>query len=242
MRNRSVAKIFLQMTWNDTRAPQILCNRLSTGNTSRRANLAKLMGSDYQPYHEIELLRLVARGDERAFRTIYDRYWKRLFVLAFTRLRSREDAEEIIQTVFSNLWARRQTLEIRHSLPTYIAAVTKYEILKRLATQRKESLVSRNAFAKELEDCYSRNWLDYRQLVDQIEKTVQLLPDKCRLVFRLSRESGLTEKQIAETLNIAPKTVQAHLHKALKRLRTTLQQPGCFWVSIASIIGRHLLP
>ena len=75
-----------------------------------------------------------------------------------------------------------------------------------------------------VEDNSTSQWLDYEQCRDEIEKEVRLLPEKCQLVFRLSREAGLTEKQIAESLNIAPKTVQAHMGKALKQLRTSLQQ------------------
>src|ERR1700720_3364721 len=70
-------------------SPRIIRNRLSEEKFCRMTNLAQIMGSDYQSYHENELLQLVAGGDDRAFRVLYDRYWKRLFVIAFMRLHSR---------------------------------------------------------------------------------------------------------------------------------------------------------
>jgi len=179
----------------------------------------------YQSYSDNELLLLIAKDDEQAFRVIYDRYWKRLLVQAILKLHSPGQAEEIVQTVFINLWRRRHTIQLKFSFHTYVASMLKYEVLHQLAANKKENNLLQNVSALHVaEDNSTRNWLEYDQLCEEIEKTVQSLPEKCQLVFRLSRENGLTEKQIAETLDIAPKTVQAHMSKALKQLRTSLQQ------------------
>lgn len=169
------------------------------------------------------MLLLVQKDDVKAFRVIYERYWKKLLLTAVLKLQSKEDAEEVVQTVFANLWRRRHSIRLTHSFHTYVASMLKYEILRRLAQRKKENQRKENApWLRVVEDNSTAEWLDYEQLREEIEKEIQVLPEKCRLVFRLSRESGLTEKQIAESLDIAPKTVQAHIGKALKQLRSSL--------------------
>ena len=76
----------------------------------------------------------------------------------------------------------------------------------------------------EAADNYTEEWIDRESVRQQLEATIQNLPQKCRLVFKLSRNEGFTEKQIAQRLNISGKTVQAHITHALKALRTSLQQ------------------
>lgn len=179
----------------------------------------------YHSYDDAELFLLVKKDNDKAFRVLYERYWKKLLVQAHLKLQSAQEAEEIVQTIFINLWRRRHAIQLKYSFHTYVAAMLKYEILRQLAINKKEKQYKADVpWLYVAEDNSTRQWLDYEQCRDEIEKEVRLLPEKCQLVFRLSREAGLTEKQIAESLNIAPKTVQAHMGKALKQLRTSLQQ------------------
>lgn len=178
----------------------------------------------YHAYSDKDLVLLMSKDDELAFRALYDRYWKKLLAQALIKLRSQEESEEIVQTVFVNLWRRRHSLQLKFSFHTYIASMLKYEVLRQLKQQQKEKLLKgRTAAFQSEEDHATLHWLDFGQLREQLEKTIQLLPEKCQLVFRLSREAGFSEKQIAESLNIAPKTVQSHMGKALKHLRASLQ-------------------
>ena len=187
----------------------------------------------YHSYDDAELFLLVKKDNDKAFRVLYERYWKKLLIQAHLKLQSadviasnaKQEAEEIVQTIFINLWRRRHTIQLKYSFHTYVAAMLKYEILRQLALNKKEKQSKASVpWLYVVEDNSTSHWLDYEQCRDEIEKEVRLLPEKCQLVFRLSREAGLTEKQIAESWNIAPKTVQAHMGKALKQLRTSLQQ------------------
>jgi RNA polymerase sigma-70 factor (ECF subfamily) len=183
-----------------------------------------------QSYNDERLLLLMSRNDEPAFRVLYDRYWKKLLVHALLRTGHSEEAEEIVQTIFVNLWRRRHTVQIRCSLPTYLAAMLKYEIIALFARQRKESLLKQKLISlRQAEDNGTVEWLEYEQLLEDIEKTVAALPEKCRLVFRMSREEGLSGKQIATSLDISPKTVEAHMNRALKALSASLRQLTSFF-------------
>jgi len=184
----------------------------------------------YHLYHDEHLLPLLADNDEQAFHALYDRYWKKLLGQALVKLASPEAAEEIVQTVFINLWRRRHTLQLRFTLATYLHSMLKYEIIGYLARERKvHTLKQRFISDRQAEDYSTLEWLDYEQLREDIERTIAALPEKCRLVFRLSREEGLSGKQIASSLEISPKTVEAHISRALKVLGASLRQLSSFF-------------
>lgn len=179
----------------------------------------------YQSHRDECLLPLIANNDERAFQELYARHWKKLLVHALIKLGSPEEAEEVVQTVFINFWRRRHTLQLRFTLSTYLAAMLKYEIIDYLARQRKEQALKRALIPEQqITDHSTIERLDFEDLQEEIERTISALPEKCRLVFRLSREEGLSGKQIATSLHISPKTVEAHMSKALKLLKASLRQ------------------
>lgn len=179
--------------------------------------MLKCQDSDEELLQKLQLHRNAA-----AFTTLYERYWEKLVTLAYIRLQSTMDAQEVVQEVFLDIWKRSENIHIRHSFHTYISAALKYKILTFLA-KRKNEIDRQSMLLLPEKDTCTEQWLSYQQLRDELESTVQTLPDKCRLVFRLSRENGLSEKQIAEKLNISVKTVEAHMSKALKTLRTSLR-------------------
>ena len=177
------------------------------------------------PFTDEELIQRMSRDDEQAFRLLYERYWDKLLVHACLRLGSNGEAEEIVQDAFVGIWRRRASLQLKNSFRTYISAIVKYEILRRLASRKaKIDFEKKAAHLYSEEDDSTLQWLNYEDLRLQLESTIQSLPEKCRIVFRLSREEGLTERQIADTLQISPKTVEAHKSKALRALRTSLAQ------------------
>jgi len=183
-----------------------------------------------QSYNDEHLLLRISQNDEYAFRVLYDRYWKKLLVQALVKTGAPEEAEEIVQTIFINIWRRRHTLQVRCALYTYLAAMLKYEIIASFARRRKESLLKQQLVSlQQAEDNGTVEWLEYEQLLEDIEKTVAALPEKCRLVFRLSRQEGLSGKQIATSLDISPKTVEAHMSRALKALSASLRQLTSFF-------------
>ncbi|GAA3932700.1 RNA polymerase sigma-70 factor [Chitinophaga oryziterrae] len=176
----------------------------------------------YQDSDEELLQRLQLDRDAAAFTSLYERYWEKLVTLAYIRLQSTMDAQEVVQEVFLDIWKRSDNIHIRHSFHTYISAALKYKIITLLARRKTEA--DRQSMLNQSEtDTSTEQWLSYHQLRDELENTVRALPEKCQLVFRLSRENGLSEKQIAATLNISLKTVEAHMSRALRSLRTSLR-------------------
>lgn len=169
-----------------------------------------------------ELLVMIAEDNEQAFRMLYERYWKRMLIKAYNLLRSHDLAEEVVQDAFINMWKRRHTLLLRNSFHTYISAVVKYEVMSKLALRFTQPLYLDDMVIAPAQDHSTQQWLDFDELYGEIQQTINTLPEKCQLVFRLSREEGLTARQISESLQISPKTVEAHISKALRTLRISL--------------------
>ncbi len=168
-----------------------------------------------------ELVMQMAADNEKAFQILYNRYWDKMLIRAYSILKAHDLAEEVVQDAFVNLWKKRHTIIIRHTFNTYISAVVKYEVLRKLAKQP-TTLYMEDITVFSIHDHSTQNQIDLGDLHAQIEQTVKILPYKCQLVFRLSREEGLTAKQISDALQISPKTVEAHITKAIKTLRVSL--------------------
>ena len=170
-----------------------------------------------------ELLREMAQGNETAFTQIYHQYWKLLFSVAANKLNNLADAEEVVQDVFADLWKRRAEIDIRQSLKSYLAAAVKFQVYSLLykkyrQRQFEQSLEQDASATSHVEEQY-----DLKALQEKLRETAAQLPARCRLVYELSRETGLSNKEIAQSLDISEKTVENQMTKALKSFRTSLK-------------------
>jgi RNA polymerase sigma-70 factor (ECF subfamily) len=150
-------------------------------------------------------------GDCRAFKHLYEQYWHKLCRAAYGRLRDRETAQELVQEIFAKLWMRRADLRVEKSLDCYLYRSLRYEVMnhcravavrQRYARQYRRSTSARDEATLHL--------LSFNELNDRMQKEINKLPEKCRAVFELSRHQGYSTVQIAEALNISPKTVEVH--------------------------------
>lgn len=171
-------------------------------------------------YSEHELLSSLREDSEAAFTQIYYQYWKLLFAVAANKLDNIADAEEIVQEVFADLWRRRHEIRIEQSLKAYLATAVKFQVYTLLAKKHREAnaLPDPEVWATSPDDTFRQ-----KELQEQLYQVTQELPDKCRLVYQLSREAGLSNKEIAAKLDISEKTVENQMTKALKRLRTVFR-------------------
>jgi len=169
-----------------------------------------------------ELVLLIAEDNNKAFKVLYDRYWKKMLVKAFFQLKCHVLAEEVVQEAFINLWKRRHTVQLKYTFHTYIASVVRYEVMSAIARRGKQPLFIEDIKLAPIADNSTAHWLAFEELRERVESHVSSLPEKCQLVFRMSREQGLSDRQISECLEISHKTVEAHMCKALKTLRLNL--------------------
>ena len=182
------------------------------------------MFSSYATYNDATLLQLLSKGDDKAFTEIYNRYWDRLLFVAGFKLGDVAAAEEIVQDIFLDLWHRREVLDIRSSLSLYLAAAMKYKIIDARLKKKRMAAYAENLAAQAAPgDTSTEKQISFDELRHELSALVSSLPEKCQLVYKLSREAGYSQKEIAHHLSISEKTVESHLARAVKTLRLGLK-------------------
>ena len=180
-----------------------------------------------------ELILLWQRGDDHAFEEIYKRYVVRLLGLAIKKTGNRQKAEDFVQDVFVVLFNHRAAAEKISCLSAYLRTILKNKILddtRRLLVQHKYEDQLVHLFCEE-DDAATVN-LEAKESVQLVFEQIEKLPPQCRDVFKLSRQGYLTNKQIASLLKISENTVEQHIRKALRRLKTTIPFYRKTWMLI----------
>jgi len=162
------------------------------------------------------LLTSLLEDDEDAFKQIYKRYASGLYAAAYNLFRDKPLCEDLIQELFADLWIKRKKLNIK-SLKPYLYTSVKNRALMAMRSGR--TMLNETALEKLIADYATDDRLNIRELNDVLNKSIDSLPDKCRQIFRLSRNEHLSNKEIAERLNISVKTVENQMTIALRRLR-----------------------
>jgi len=169
-----------------------------------------------------ELLKLFTEGNDAAFTEIYNRYWKKLIALSYSYTKDKFEAEEVVQEIFVSLWNRRDVIKIE-TLSSYLATATKFSIFKAIYTRNRHEQLLENIPASASADL-PEDLVHAKFMEEYVSGLVEQLPEKCRLVYQYSRQKGLSPQEISDEMNIAKKTVEAHLTKALKMLRLNLKE------------------
>ena len=190
----------------------------------------------YQQQTDADLIMSLREGNGDAFTEIYNRYWKKLLAIAYHHCRDKVIAEEIVQEVFIGLWNRRDALYI-DNVNAYLATAVRLSVFKQYAREKRRDQIKEQA-ADPIISAWDEEKIYTRFLQQHINGIVEVLPEKCRLVFKLSREEGLSIPEIAQRMGIAEKTAEAHLTKALKVLKLKLNRPH-LWMAI---LVRILMP
>jgi len=175
-------------------------------------------------YTDAVLLDMIREDNRHAFNTLYKRHWSSLLDVAFKRLKDEDISEELVQEVFLNVYLKRHTLRITTTVAGYLHSVLKYKVLDEVRAR-----LVRNNYKEEwlnrppvlAEDAHTL--LENKELSELIVKLSEQLAPKCREVFLLKHQQQLTNKMIAERLQIAEKTVEGHISLARKTLKSLLK-------------------
>ncbi|RNI26761.1 RNA polymerase sigma-70 factor [Rufibacter latericius] len=159
-------------------------------------------------------------GDVAAFERLYLALEPKLFAFAMKLVRSREDAEEIVQEVFLKVWEKRASLDPTQNLDGYL-----FTTAKNLVYNKARHRVYEFAFGQYLADYgvvsenSTQTALEHKELVQLFEETCASMPPVRRQVFVMSRAEGLSNTEIAKALNTSNSNIENHINKALKMLR-----------------------
>lgn len=158
--------------------------------------------------------------DKKAFDLIYEKYWKRLYYYAFKIFGDKVVCEDVIQEVFIKLWEKASERKIEN-LEGYLFRAVKFQISNAIRNQ-KDFKPFENFLTQLPTDLSADSILELKETSELILQSVESLPEKCREVYKLSREEQLTNNQIADQMNISVRTVEAHIYKALKSIKNNL--------------------
>jgi RNA polymerase sigma-70 factor, ECF subfamily len=157
---------------------------------------------------------------QQAFEALFRKFQPGLVRFAYIHLRSQEDAREVVQEVFINIWDKRGQLQFDAELKYYLFRAVKNACLNLIKKRRldtvslEEGMTAAEELTKDEHDTQHR----FKSVMAQIEQ----LPEMCREIFLMSRMEGLSHKEIAEILEIAPKTVENQIGIGLKKIREGL--------------------
>jgi len=174
-------------------------------------------------FSDDELIALLRKGDRVAFGEIYARYFGLLYIFIHRKLKDEDDAKDILQELFFNIWEKRETLNFSGTLTTYLYTAVRNRMLDRIGKKDVEARYVRSLQAfVDAGHSTSDHRIRERQLSTLIEQEIDALPAKMREVFLLSRRDHLTYKEIADKLDISEQTVRSHVKHALRTLRVRL--------------------
>ncbi|HUB60195.1 MAG TPA: RNA polymerase sigma-70 factor [Puia sp.] len=162
--------------------------------------------------------------DQQAYKELYTSLYAFLLGFARTIVPSRETAEEIVSDVFIRFWERRKELEKITNLKVYLYVATRNTAFNYLNKQKRTPTYS----IDDVEAVFTSIYFDPEQLMitaemlDLIQKAIDQLPPKCKMIFKLAKEDGLKCREVAEILNLSVKTVENQLAIALEKIGNTI--------------------
>ena len=163
---------------------------------------------------------MITQDHREAFNEIYERYSLKLYVAAFKRLRSEDDAKDIVQDLFISFWMKRQSITINTSLSAYLFTAVKHKVINHIESNlvRGNYLNSLNRALIEYDNS-THDTIVSRDLEQHIDFGIDKLSPKMKMVFELSRRENLSVNEIADRLQLSEQTVKNQISKALKILR-----------------------
>lgn len=181
------------------------------------------MKISYGNFNDHELLTSLKDGDSLAFNEIFKRFQSLLFLFTNRRLNDPELSKDIIHDLFADIWDKRRMLNVPENLESFLITVVKNRILNHFKHQKVSQRYLDN-FDQYLEKNINNtdHLIRHNELAALIEKEIAALPEKMRIVFEMSRKSGMTRREIAEQLQLSEETVKSRMRHAVSMLKDKL--------------------
>ncbi|NJB70914.1 RNA polymerase sigma-70 factor (ECF subfamily) [Saonia flava] len=167
------------------------------------------------------LIKHLKKGDEKAYSYLLNNYHHRLCVYAHCLINDKDMAEDIVQNVFIRVWEKRNNLKTNFSIKSFLYKSVYNEFIdqnrkrKSVTFLEKKYIDALNTIVKEDTDVLEK-------LFNLVQKEIQALPPKCKMIFLLSKKEGLSNIEIAEHLDLSIKTIESHITKAFSIIREKL--------------------
>lgn len=172
---------------------------------------------------EVNCLNALKNGDSAAFDTLFADYGKRMYYFAYGYLKSKEEAEGVVQEVFLRIWCNRAQINPELSFKAYLFKIAWHHIIELFEQNTRHQAYRHRILEESVEFTDEANErLDYQMLLEKVESLIQKLPARQKDILLKRKKEGIPVKEIASQLGISPKTVENHLTEAIKNLKSGL--------------------
>lgn len=191
--------------------------------------------------NEKEILLGLKNGDMASFELLYKHFHKPLWYFAREILKDADEAEDTVQQVFLTIWERRNEWVLSGPVKSYLFTAVKNTCLKKLDKAGKTMHADwENENEHQQAHQKTETPLQEKELKKAIETALNRLPEKCRLVFTMSRFGELTYQEIANELGISIKTVENQIGKALGMMRESLKYHFLWWPLALGMVLKNI--
>ncbi len=173
---------------------------------------------------DLILINHLKLGNPKAFELLFLKYHKKLYYFCFKTLRNKEESEGLVQNIFMEIWANRGRIDVNRSFYGYLFKIAKnklYNHLRKSINEKvyKEYIIYRNDSIENKTDID----LDFKEISNILNEIINKLPPRRKQIFCLSRNEGLTYKEIGKKLNISENTVDTQIRNALDFIREKIK-------------------
>jgi len=165
----------------------------------------------------------IRSGNMLAFDILYRKYSTRLYKFVFSLVKTNEDAENIVQDVFLKLWLNREKVDKAASVKYFVFTIAYHSSISLIRKKLKESKFAEYLLSRQDGEQKPEMLLaEYNELDEKLNQAIDALPERQKDIYRLHRIDGLKYSEIAERLGISENTIQNHMSRALKTIRTKM--------------------
>lgn len=193
------------------------------GNERMMPMMTEITPIERSSYNEQELLLRVAKGDQQAFSRIAERYASLISMHMSVRVRDAMQAEEVTQDILMSIWKYRDKLPEMENFPGFVYIVTKNKVKNQM--KRKDAVMPELTEARiEQSPAVMDSVMEVKELKAIIYRAIEMLPQKRKEVFKLSRFEGFSNEEIASRLKLSKNTIREHIRESLAFLRGYVPQ------------------
>lgn len=188
---------------------------------------------------DIELVLKLQEGDVVAFDLAYEKYAGRLYGFTLKYLKSTDETEELVQSVFLKVWENHKTLRKEASFKSYLFTIAYNEICNIFRRRRHlQNFIGKQLIENSRTSNETEELIDYNSILVQVDKIITTLPERQRIIFMKSRKEGKSNKDIANELGLSSGTVDNYISESVKFIRSNLQDKNfsallLFWLFLS---------
>ena len=167
------------------------------------------------------LVKQLKLGNDKAYDFLMESYYSRLCAYAHTLIKDHAKAEDIVQSVFVEVWVNREKLDSKFPIKSYLYKSVYNGFIDQYRKNKPIVYLEKKYF-EALDLVVEKDYQDLEALIKMVDKEINNLPSKCKRIFILNKKEGLTHTEISEYLKVSVKTVEGHMTRAFKILSEKL--------------------